>query len=91
MTPYDSSAGINIVLFLSMAAVGVVYYVVGPGLRKLIATNWWWACPAAFALGSYYFFGDVAGALKTGLVATFFVGIPGAIVMSMLNGKDRGK
>jgi hypothetical protein len=83
-TSTDSAIGVPLIV---MVCVAFIYYLCNDQSRKKLMTIWWWLCPAVFAIWSLINFGDLWGAIKTGLVSIFWVGIPGGIMLSHLANK----
>lgn len=75
-------------LVLSLVVFAVlypIYKISNKETRNFLVTSWWWLCPAVFGLLSLLAFGDLWGAIKTALVSIFYIGIPGAIILSLLD------
>lgn len=72
-----------------MFCVAILYHLCSEQAKKTLLAVWWWLCPAVFGIWSLINFGDPWGAVKTGLVSVFWVGIPGGILLSYLSRKNK--
>ena len=78
----DNAFGVPLVV---MVCVAIIYFFCDGQLRKSLLSSWWWLCPVVFGFWSLFMFGDLWGAIKTGLAAIFWVGIPGGIMLGYLD------